>query len=181
MTSISKFTVPHHFPMKLLDLYYTPLETTFLNQKTNKMKKTNGTGLVPTFKSWMEDFWGADNVFADDFFRMKKNWMPAVNIKDEKKSFEIELAAPGLKKDDFIVKVENGMLRISAEREETKEETEADYARKEFSYRSFERTFALPENVNPEHISAKYTDGILKLVLKKMATKEETPKKIKVS
>lgn len=145
------------------------------------MKKANGTGLVPNFKSWMEDFWGADNVFADDFFRLRKNWMPAVNIKDEKNSFEIDLAAPGLKKDDFNVKVENGMLCISAEMEETKEEAEAEYTRKEFSYRSFERSFALPENVDPENISATYKDGILKLVLKKLATKEETPKKIKVS
>lgn len=145
------------------------------------MKKANGTGLVPTFKSWMEDFWGADNVFADDFFRLRKNWMPAVNIKDEKGSFEIDLAAPGLKKDDFTVKVENGMLCISAEREETKEESEAEYTRKEFSYRAFERSFALPENVDPENISAKYKDGILKLVLKKLAVKEETLKKIKVA
>lgn len=145
------------------------------------MKKTNGTGLVPTFKSWMEDFWGADNVFADDFFRLRKNWMPAVNIKDEKNAFEIDLAAPGLKKDDFTVKVENGMLCISAEMEETKEEAEAEYTRKEFSYRSFERSFALPEHVDPESISAKYKDGILKLVLKKLAVKEEKAKKIKVS
>lgn len=145
------------------------------------MKKNKETGLVPTFKSWMEDFWGADNVFADDFFRWRKNWMPAVNIKDEKKSFEIEVAAPGLKKDDFDVKVENGMLTISAKREETKEEEETDYTRKEFSYRSFERSFALPENVDPENISAKYTDGVLKLSLKKIAIKEEPTKKIKIS
>ncbi len=145
------------------------------------MKKTNGTGLVPTFKSWMEDFWGTDNVFADDFFRLRKNWMPAVNIKDEKNAFEIDIAAPGLKKDDFTVKVENGMLRISAEMEETKEEAEAEYTRKEFSYRSFERSFALPEHVDPESITAKYKDGILKLVLKKLAVKEEKAKKIKVS
>lgn len=144
------------------------------------MKKTTGTGLVPTFKSWLDDFWGADNVFADDFLRMRKNWMPAVNIKDEKKTFEIEVAAPGLKKDDFNIKVENGTLLISAQREETREETEATYTRKEFSYHAFERSFALPENADPDSISAKYTDGILKLTVKK--TKAVTnPKTIAVS
>lgn len=144
------------------------------------MKKANGTGLVPTFKSWMEDFWGADNIFADDFFRLRKNWMPAVNIKDEKTAFEIEVAAPGLKKEDFNVKVENGVLVISAEREETKEETETEYTRKEFSYRSFERSFSLPDNVDPNSITAKYVDGVLKLALKKVVMKEEKTKKIKV-
>ncbi|MEZ4994509.1 MAG: Hsp20/alpha crystallin family protein [Saprospiraceae bacterium] len=144
------------------------------------MKKANGTGLVPTFKSWLDDFWGADNVFADDFLRMRKNWMPAVNIKDEKKNFEIEVAAPGLKKEDFKIRVENGMLFISAEREDTREETEAAYTRKEFSYHSFERSFALPENADPESISARYNDGILKLTVKKMKT-AATPKTIAVS
>lgn len=145
------------------------------------MKKTNGTGLVPTFKNWMEDFWGADNIFADDFFRLKKSWLPAVNIRDEKKSFEIEVAAPGLKKDDFQIKVENGMLCISAELEESKEEKEANFTRREFSYRSFERSFALPENADAENISARYADGVLKLSLKKIAAREDVPKMIKVN
>jgi HSP20 family protein len=144
------------------------------------MKKATGTGLVPTFKSWLDDFWGHDNIFADDFLRMRKNWMPAVNIRDEKKTFEIEVAAPGLKKEDFKIRVENGMLFISAEREENREETEAAYTRKEFSYHSFERSFAIPENADPDSIAAKYDDGILKLTVKK--TKNVvTPKTIAVN
>ena len=72
------------------------------------------------------------------------------------------------------------MLFISAEREETKEEKETDYARKEFSYYSFERSFTLPENVDAESISAKYEDGILKLNLKKTKFETVKPKTIKV-
>jgi len=107
--------------------------------------------------------------------------LPAVNIKDEKDHFEIEVAAPGLRKEDFNVSIENGLLMISCEKEEKKDEKEDNYARKEFSYRSFYRSFTLPENVDPDSIEAKYNDGILKLRLKKMAMAKPETKKITVS
>ncbi len=144
------------------------------------LKKRNGdTSMRPVFKNFFDNFWNADQFFSDDFPTMRSRWMPAVNIKDNEKDFEIEMAAPGFTKNDFDVKVENGMLRISAEREETTEEKEVNFTRKEFSYNSFERSFTLPENVDNKDIDAKYTDGVLRLTLKK--TKVETPKVKKIA
>ena len=136
---------------------------------------------MPNMRTWLDDFWRSDRFFDDDFFTARSRWLPAVNIKDEKDHFEIEVAAPGLRKEDFNVSIENGLLMISCEKEEKKDEKEDNYARKEFSYRSFYRSFTLPENVDPDSIEAKYNDGILKLRLKKMAMAKPETKKITVS
>src|SRR5690606_30001297 len=95
---------------------------------------------------------------------------------EHEKNFEIELAAPGMKKEDFNITVENGVLTISSEKEEKKEETEKNYTRKEFSYSSFTRSFTLPENVSEDEIKAHYENGILKLVVAKR-TPVAPPKK----
>ena len=146
------------------------------------MRINSSAGLVPAFKSWIDDFWGADSILDDDFFRSRKSLMPSVNIKDKSKTFEIELAAPGMEKDDFDVSVENGLLCISAEKEASKEEKEENYTRKEFSYNSFKRSFTLPENADAEGITAKYTNGVLKLSLKKVKVEEaKKAKHIKVA
>lgn len=68
--------------------------------------------------------------------------MPAVNVKEAEKAFEIEVAAPGLSKKDFKITAENGVLNISSEKEEEKEQEENGYTRREFSYSSFSRSFA---------------------------------------
>ena len=127
-----------------------------------------------SFRRLMDNFWNADRFFGDDF----GNFMPAVNIKDNDKTYEIEVAAPGMQKEDFDVKVDNGVLRISAEREEKKEEKEENYTRREFSYNTFSRSFVLPENVDADNVAAKYSDGILHLTMKKK--KVETPKTKKI-
>lgn len=108
---------------------------------------------------------------------------PAVNIKDNKNKFEIELAAPGLSKDDFNITVEDGMLTISAEKEQKKEEEKEGYVKKEFSYNSFSRCMSLPETVDEDkEVKAIYKDGILHLTLhKKEALVTKPAKKIKVS
>ena len=143
-------------------------------------KRTDGKGLVPTFRNMMDDFWGADKFFDDDFFHFRNRWIPAVNITDHEDSFDIDVAAPGLTKDDFKINIENGLLCISAEKETKKEEVEEKFTRREFNYNSFERTFVLPENVDVEKIEAKYVDGVLKLSLKKMAVTEPKTKLIAV-
>jgi HSP20 family protein len=120
---------------------------------------TNGT--------WLSDFFDTDRFFDSDW--MKKQSMPAVNVKESDRGFEIEVAAPGLSKKDFNIKVEDRILTISSEKKEEKEEKEKDYTRKEFSYSSFSRSFALPENVNEEDVKAQYTDGVLRLNLTKKA------------
>jgi HSP20 family protein len=100
-----------------------------------------------------------------------------VNITENKEDYRVSVAAPGLKKSDFKIDVEGNMLTISSEKEESKEEKDARYTRKEYSYSSFNRSFALPEEVNREKIEATYEDGVLKVLL----PKKEEVKKMAVS
>jgi HSP20 family protein len=129
--------------------------------------------------SWLSDFSDNDRFFYSDW--LKKQSMPAVNVKETEKNFEIEVAAPGLNKKDFKITVDNGVLTISSEKEEEKEQKEKDYTRKEFSYSSFSRSFTLPENVNEEDVKANYEDGVLKLnVAKKSIAQSKAKKGIEV-
>ncbi|MDR3716419.1 MAG: Hsp20/alpha crystallin family protein [Puia sp.] len=93
--------------------------------------------------------------------------IPAANIVEGKTSYEVSLAVPGMKKDDFNIDVEGNTLTISAETEEKKEEKDEKFTRKEYNYHSFSRSFSLPEGVNKEKIDASYENGLLKLVLPK--------------
>jgi HSP20 family protein len=129
------------------------------------------------FPSFLDNFlsrdlmdWGTANFSSTD------TTLPAVNVKETEDSFEIEVAAPGMKKEDFKVNIENNVLTISSEKkEERKEEEKGRFTRREFSYQSFQRSFTIPENViEGEKISARYCDGILCIVLPK---KEEVKPK----
>lgn len=128
--------------------------------------------------SWLSDFFDRDRFFDSDLLQTS---VPAVNVVEHEKNFEIELAAPGMKKEDFNITVENGVLTISSEKEEKKEETEKNYTRKEFSYSSFTRSFTLPENVSEDEIKAHYENGILKLVVAKRTPVAPPKKAIEVS
>lgn len=130
------------------------------------------------FRQMLDNFWNVDKFFDDDF--VKGNFMPAVNVKDNDKEYLVEVAAPGMTKDDFDIRIENGMLCISAERKEEKEEEDDNYTRREFAFRSFQRSFLLPENVNEENIKANYKDGILYLKMQKKTLKEPDVKRIKI-
>ena len=92
-----------------------------------------------------------------DFFNEDRNWgngwttkVPAANITEHEKEFHLELAAPGLEKDDFQITIDNGQLSISCEKQQENESKGDQYSRKEFSYESFKRSFVLPESVNSE-------------------------------
>src|SRR3954468_19325814 len=85
--------------------------------------------------------------------------VPAVNIAENKDQYEILVAAPGLKKEDFKIDVMGGMLTISAEKEEEKEEEEGKSTREEYNYSSFTRSFTLPEDVNKDNVGASYSEG----------------------
>jgi HSP20 family protein len=98
---------------------------------------------------------------------------PPVNIMEYENEFKIELAAPGMKKEDFNIDIDNDMLTISAEKEEKKEEKFEEFTRNEYNFSSFTRSFTLPEGIKIDAIEAKYTDGVLKLALPK---KEEFKK-----
>ncbi|SHM63058.1 heat shock protein Hsp20 [Chitinophaga jiangningensis] len=123
----------------------------------------------------------------DDFFKPWNEWfdgngngnleltIPAVNVSENKENFKMELAAPGLKKEDFKVKVENNVLTISAEKQETHEKKDEKMSRREYNYSSFSRSFSLPDAVNADKTEAHYNNGVLTLVLPK---KEEAKKSI---
>lgn len=110
--------------------------------------------------------------------------LPAVNISENQDEYKIEVAAPGMSKNDFKLNYENGRLTISSEKKNEKEEKNGDVVnRREFSYQSFQRSFTVPENVvNSEKISAKYANGILYVTLpKREEVKPKPAKEIKIS
>ena len=100
---------------------------------------------------------------------------PAVNVKETEKGYDICMAAPGLEKSDFKIDVNGSLITISAEKDEKKEEKEEEYTRREYSYRSFSRSFNLPEDTMADKIDANYVNGELKLHLPK---KEEARKTV---
>lgn len=136
---------------------------------------------------WFPDF---NNLFGNIFDEKTLNnglnfstgrTTPAVNITENNKNFEVEIAAPGMEKKDFNVAVENNILTISVEKKVEKDEKENNYSRKEFSYESFERNFTLPQNLIEENkIEAKYENGILKINLPKKEEKAKLSKVINI-
>lgn len=118
----------------------------------------------PTLRTAMEDF------FNTDFFNkpfMSTEFLPAVNIRDEENSYELEVSAPGFNKEDFKITSEDGLLTISAETSSEHKEEKKNYTRKEFTSSSFSRSFSLPDNIEEEDVKASYKNGLLKLSLKK--------------
>lgn len=109
--------------------------------------------------------------------------MPSVNIKDEDEKFVLEMAAPGLSKDDFKMELKEEILSISFKKEEEKkEDVKEKYTRKEFSRCSFRRSFSLPEIADADNISAEYVNGILTVVIpKKEEAKPKEPRMIAIS
>ena len=106
-----------------------------------------------------------NEFFENDRFPGRTFSVPAVNITEEKNEYMLDLAVPGMKKDDFNINIEGNMMTISCEKEETKEEKDKKFTRKEYSFSSFNRTFTLPEEIDQQKIDAKYEDGILKIRL----------------
>lgn len=132
------------------------------------------------FPSVWEDFFNND-MFNIPAFVSRGTTVPAVNISETEKEFTVELAAPGMKKNDFKVNIERNVLSISTEQKTENTEEGKNFTRKEFSYSSFSRSFTLPESVDQEKIDAKYTDGVLKLVLHKKEEMIPKSKEIKIS
>lgn len=126
----------------------------------------------PTFDRIFDDFFKdvTTTVGRDNFAASR----PAVNIVENKDGFALELAAPGLTRDDFNVSVEKNTLTISASKE-TEQDEEGKYRRREFSYFSFKRSFHLPESIDANNISAKYENGVLSLQLAKKEEAKEKP------
>ena len=133
---------------------------------------------MPNWSDLMNDLF--ENVVSTPDFR--RGTVPAVNIVETDENYKLELAAPGMKKEDFKISIDNDILTISTERKTESTEKTEKYTRKEFSYGSFLRSFTLPEIVNMESINAGYENGIMTLVLpKKEEAKPKAPREIKVS
>ena len=107
--------------------------------------------------------------------------IPAVNIKEENDKYLLEMAAPGLKKDDFNINLDNYQLTISSEKKEESEEKKDSYTRREFMYTSFSRSFTLPKSVDVDKIKADYKNGILTVTLPKKEEEAKLTKQIKIS
>ena len=144
------------------------------------MVRSNNT-LFPTIPSLFDDFFTRDWLDSS-----LANWkvsgatLPAVNVKESNDDFQIEVAAPGMTRDDFKVELDNNVLTISSEREQKNEEKDekGNYTRREFSYQSFQRSFSLPESkVLGDKISARYSDGILYVTVPKSEDAKVKPAK----
>ena len=145
--------------------------------------------LIPSLVSRSVNNFFDDFITKDLFDWTDKNFatlgsnLPSVNLKESETKIEVELAAPGMKREDFKVEIDNDILMISSEKEEEKEvvEKKDNYIRKEFNYQSFCRTFSLPETIDENKIEATYKDGILHVVVaKKEGVKKRALKTIPI-
>ncbi len=118
---------------------------------------------------WFSDVF--DSIINDSFVNDRfVNKVPAVNIAETENEFNIELATPGLKKEDFKISLDKNVLTVSAEKKTENVEEGKKYSKREYSYNSFVRSFTLPETADQSKIDAQYNDGVLKLGV---AKKEE--------
>ncbi len=123
--------------------------------------------------SWLPDVF--DDFFNTDYMPRANATAPAINVIENEKNYIVELAAPGLTKEDFNVNInDDGNLSIKMEqkRENKEENKKAHYLRREFSYSKYEQTLLLPDDVDKEAISAKVNDGVLVVELPKLEQKQ---------
>jgi len=139
-------------------------------------------GYAPTLTNLFDDF------LTRDLFNWPSNsstgtTIPKVNVYETESEFHVEMAAPGMTKNDFKVELDNNMLTISSHRAyEHEDDDKKNFQRKEFSYQSFVRTFNLPDSAEADKIQAKYNEGILSLVIpKKEEAKRKPVKTIKIA
>lgn len=126
----------------------------------------------------LDDFFSRDIFdWTDRNFTTLGSNLPSANLRETENKLIVELAAPGLKKEDFKVEIDNNTLLISSEKQEEKEESrkKENFVRKEFNYQSFYRSFYLPDYVDENKIEAVYKDGILNVTIPK---KEGSNKKL---
>jgi HSP20 family protein len=135
----------------------------------------------PSFPSIFDNWLSRDMMdWMNRNFSDTNTTVPAVNVSENENDFQIEVAAPGMTKDDFKITLENDTLTISSEKkEEHNEKKDGQYTRKEFSYQSFSRSFTIPERiVDGDRISAKYNNGLLHITLPKKEEAKPKPSRI---
>jgi HSP20 family protein len=144
------------------------------------LTKRNGS-LVNSFPNIFDDFFTKDLFdWNNSNFSTTGTTLPAVNVKETPDSFIVEMAAPGMRKEDFRVELNNNVLTISSEHKQEHEEKENNqYTRKEFSYQSFQRSFQLSrEAVDADNIQAKYENGVLQLAIPKKEEIKQKPSRL---
>jgi len=130
--------------------------------------------------AYWDDFFN-DHVFNNNSHTQRKNFAPAVNIIEANNEFIIEVAVPGLNRNDFNIEVEDDVLTISSVEKEKKEEKMPNYTRREFNLSSFKRSFQLPETIDQDQIQASHKEGVLSITLvKKEEVVQNAPKQIEV-
>lgn len=123
--------------------------------------------------NWMPEVF--NDFFDTDFMTRTKATAPAINVKETEKDYTVEVAAPGMTKDDFNVNIDkdgNLHIHMEAHTEKKEEDKKSHYLRREFAYSKFEQTLLLPDDVEKEAIAARVNDGVLTVMLPKMAKPE---------
>ena len=138
--------------------------------------RVTGRSFNPVFNDLFDDFFGGKALSG-----VLPGKAPAVNISEDKDHYLVELAAPGLKKEDFKLNVEDDVLSITVEKKEEKDEKENGYTRREFNYTNFSRSFTLPDTVNTESIKAVYNEGVLEIDLPKKEEEKTKNRVIEIS
>jgi HSP20 family protein len=142
------------------------------------------TALLPTVSRIFDDNWANLFDWTTPSLTQASGSIPSVNIKETPDAFLVEMAAPGMKKEDFQVELHNNVLTIKSEKQEDLEDDQNElFTRREYSYRSFKRTFNLNNQVvDDAKINAKYLDGILHITLpKKEEAKVKPARMIKIT
>lgn len=141
------------------------------------------SNLSPVINQLFNDFLRTDGGLSHN-----RSLVPAANIKETEAAFLIELAVPGLKKEDFHIQIEENLLRVSANVQTEKENTDGASTapvkvhRREFNFQSFERSFRLPKSADGDKIAATYTDGVLYLnIPKREEAKPKAPRTIQIA
>ncbi len=140
---------------------------------------------IPTLSSFFDDFLTKDIVnMGHEITKNFINHLPAVNIKEDQQTYFVELAAPGLEKEDFSIELNKNILTISSNKTSNQDnKTSAGYVRREFNYAAFSRSFTLPEGkFDTGKIGASYNNGVLSVKVEKLAKeKQKIVKTISVS
>jgi len=136
---------------------------------TTIVKRNNGNLLPANPRLLFDDFFNRELFnWGNNNFSASRTTLPSVNIMEREDAFEVQVAAPGMKKEDFKITLDGNLLTISSSREDKEEEDTGNFMRREFSYQSFQRSFELAKDVvDDENIGAVYENGVLKLTIPK--------------
>ena len=138
-------------------------------------REKNNASLLPGFNDVF------DSILNDTFFNDRMvSRVPAANISETPNCYHVELAAPGLKKEDFKLSLDHNVLNISVEQHSENNNEQKNYSKREYSYSSFVRTFALPETADENRIEASYSDGVLKVDIAKREDAKMVSRQIEI-